>query len=237
MFLALDIIVVVIFGATLIHCIRKGFVVSVLNLLKSILAVVVAYLFSPALADFFKTSFLDRAITVPVKNRLEVMLEETAGKFDIEKLFEDKPKEFLDILDRFGAKIEEFAHSYGANAQASEEYVASFARDITSSVVDTVSYVLAFVAIFIVALIVLTIVIAIVSAVVKLPLIRGADKLLGTVFGLASGLVLAVVLSELAVWGFEALSSIDPETYGGVIEKTVVVKFLGSLEYGQILIK
>ena len=132
MFLALDIIVVVIFAATLIHCIRKGFLVSVLNLLKSILAVAVAYLFSPTLADFFKRSFLGEAITAPVRKRLHVMLDETAGKFDLEKLFADKPKEFLDILDRFGVKIEEFASSYGVNFQASEEYVASLAQEITA---------------------------------------------------------------------------------------------------------
>lgn len=237
MFLALDIIVAVIFAATVIHCIRKGFLVSVLNLLKSLLAVVTAYLFSPALADFFKESFLSDAITVPVKNRLHVMLTETAGKFDLEKLFEDKPKEFIDILDRFGVKIEEFAHSYGANSQASEEYVASLARDITSPVVDTTAYILAFVALFLAALIALTIVVLVVSAIVKLPLIKGVDKMLGTVLGLVSGLILAVVLSSLAKVGFGALSSVDPDTFGGVIDKTVIVKFLGNLDLIELLVK
>ncbi len=237
MFLALDIIVVVIFGATLIHCIRKGFLVSVLNLLKSVLAVVAAYLFSPALAEFFKRSFLGEAITAPVRKRLDVMLTETAGRFDLEKLFDDKPKEFLDILDRFGAKIEEFADSYGANSQASEEYVARLAQDITAPVVDTVAYILAFVVLFLTALIALTIAIAVLSAVVKLPLIKGVDKMLGTVLGLVSGLILAVVLSGLIKGGFESLASVDPETFDGVIDKTVVVKFLGNLEFGSFFIK
>lgn len=237
MFLALDIIVVVIFAATVIHCIRKGFLVSVLNLLKSVLAVAAAYLFSPALAEFFKNAFLSDAITVPVKSRLDVMLTETAGKFNLEKLFADKPKEFLDMMSRFGVKIEDFADSYGVNSQASEEYVTRLAEDITAPVVNTVSYVLAFVALFVGTLILLTIVILIVSAVVKLPLIKGVDKMLGTVLGLVSGIVLAVVLSGLAKAGFEALASVDPDTFGGIIDKTVVVKFLGDLEFGQFFTK
>lgn len=237
MFLALDIIVVVIFAATLINCIRKGFLVSVLNLLKSVLAVAAAYIFSPALADFFKSAFLSNAITAPVKNRLDVMITETAGKFDLAKLFADKPKEFIDILSRFGVKIEDFADSYGANSQATEEYVARLAEDITANVVNTVSYVLAFVALFLGTLILLTIVILIVSAVVKLPLIKGVDKMLGAVLGLASGFVLAFVLSGLAKVGFDALASVDPDTFGGIIDKTVIVKFLGNLEFGQIFVK
>lgn len=237
MFLALDIIVVVIFAATVIHCIRKGFLVSVLNLLKSVLAVAAAYLFSPALAEFFKNAFLSDAITLPVKSRLDVMLTETAGKFNLEKLFADKPKEFLDMMSRFGVKIEDFADSYGVNSQASEEYVTRLAEDITAPVVNTVSYVLAFVALFVGTLILLTIVILIVSAVVKLPLIKGVDKMLGTVLGLVSGIVLAVVLSGLAKAGFEALASVDPDTFGGIIDKTVVVKFLGDLEFGQFFTK
>ncbi len=237
MFLALDIIIVVIFAATLINCIRRGFVLSVMSLLKSVLALVAAYIFAPALADFFKNAFLSDAITSPVKSRLDVMLTETAGKFNIEKLFADKPREFLDILNRFGVRIEDFADSYGTNSQASEEYVTRLAEDITASVVDTVAYILAFVALFVGALIVLSIVIFILSAVVKLPVIRGVDKLLGTVFGLASGLVLAFVLSGLAKVGFEALASVYPDTFSGVIEKTVVVKFLGNMELGQFFIK
>ena len=134
-------------------------------------------------------------------------------------------------------KIEEFAHSYGANSQASEEYVASLARDITSPVVDTTAYILAFVALFLAALIALTIVVLVVSAIVKLPLIKGVDKMLGMVLGLVSGLILAVVLSSLAKVGFGALSSVDPDTFGGVIDKTVIVKFLGNLDLIEILLK
>ena len=237
MFLALDIIVVVIFAATLINCIRRGFVRSVLSLLKSVIAVVVSYMFTPALAEYFKKAFISDAITEPVKERLNVMLTETAGKFNIEKLFADKPKEFLDILSRFGVKLEDFADSYGVSSQASEEYVSSLAQDITAPVVNTVANILAFIGLFVGALIILSIAILILSAVVKLPVIRGIDKLLGTVFGLASGLVLAFSFAGLAKVGFEALASVSPDTFGGVIEKTVVVKFLGSVDFGQLFIK
>lgn len=237
MFLALDIIVVVIFAATLINCIRRGFVLSVMSLLKSVFALVAAYIFAPALADFFKNAFLSEAITGPVKSRLDVMLTETAGTFNLEKLFADKPQEFLDILSRFGARAEDYFPKYGGVSEASEAQVVRLAEEITASVVDTVAYILAFVALFVGALIVFSIVIFILSAVVKLPVIRGVDKLLGTVFGLASGLVLAFVLSGLAKVGTEALASVYPDTFSGVIEKTVVVKFLGAMELGRFFIK
>ena len=95
MFLALDIIVVVIFAATLINCIRKGFLVSVLNLLKSVLAVAAAYLFSPALADFFKNAFLSNAITAPVKNRLDVMIQRRRENSILKSFLPTSQKNFL----------------------------------------------------------------------------------------------------------------------------------------------
>ncbi len=237
MFLALDIIVVVIFAATVINCMRRGFILSAMDLLKSILAVGAAYIFAPALADFFKDAFLNDAITAPVRNRLDVMLSETAGKFNIEKLFSDKPGEFVDILSRYGVDIEDFSDSWGSISQASADQVAQLAQDITASVVNTVSYILAFVALLVAALIVLTVVIVILSAVVKLPIIKGADRLLGTVFGVVSGFVLAFALSLSAKVGFEALASVKPEIFDGVIEKTIVVKFLGELKLSDFLIK
>ncbi len=236
MFLALDIIVVVVFAATVINCVNRGFVRSVLSLLKSVLALLAAYIFSPALAEFFG-KFFDRAITGAVEQRLEAMVGEAAGKFNLEKLFSDKPKEFLDILDRFGGKVEDLAGQYGSVSGGSELQLTDMARQITGPVVDTVSYICAFLAIFVAALIVLAIAEVILSAVVKLPVIHGADKLLGAVFGVASGFVIAFILSLLAKEGFEALAAAYPDKFGGVIEKTFVVKLLGELEIGKIFIR
>jgi len=89
----------------------------------------------------------------------------------------------------------------------------------------------AFAILFVGLLILLTMVLLLIDLVVKLPLLNGANKFLGAVFGVVMGLACAWGLSTV----FCALMPHLAVIYEGVvpasvIENTIVVKFLGSID-------
>ena len=73
MYFILDVIALAIFLITVISCQRKGFFKSFFGLIKVVLALVVAYIFMPTVAYFYRTSFVERLVSKNVAERINVL--------------------------------------------------------------------------------------------------------------------------------------------------------------------
>ena len=227
MYFILDVIALIIFLITVISCQRKGFFKSFFGLIKVILALVVAYIFMPTVAYFYRTGFVEKMISKNVADRINALSQKTAEGFDFSKLFADMPSEFSEILGRYGADGEKLAERFGAIENAAEESINDLASSITTSVVHGVSDALAFATLFVGALIILTLVIGIMGLILKLPVLSTIDKGLGFLFGIVSGLLLVWVYSNLMTYAVEAIEIVKPGILGqNVIDNTFIVKYI-----------
>ncbi|MBQ8208458.1 MAG: CvpA family protein [Clostridia bacterium] len=227
MFFILDVIAVIIFLMTVISCRSKGFFKSFFGLIKVVLALIVAYLFMPTAAYFYRTSFVEKLVSDTVAERINNLAQKTAEGFNLEKLFGDMPSEFADILSRYGADGDKLAERFGGLTAAAEDSINDLATSITSAVVHAISDILAFATLFVGALIVLSIVIWIVGLIMKLPVLSTIDKGLGFLFGIISGLLLIWVYANLVTFAVEAISIVKPGLIGtNVIENTFIIKYI-----------
>lgn len=227
MFFVLDVLAVVFFISSIISCRNKGFFKSFFGMIKVLLSLLVAYVFMPTIAYFYRTKFVEKLITENVAERINSLAQKTAEGFNFEKLFADMPAEFRDILTRYGADAEALSEKFGEMTGAAEESVTEMANSITASVVRTVSDVLAFVTLFIGCLIVLSIVIWIVGMILKLPVLSSLDKGLGFIFGIISGALLVWIFCNVAASAVELIGVIKPGLIGSnVIENTYIVKYV-----------
>ena len=227
MYFVLDVIALIIFLQTVISCRRKGFFKSFFGLIKVVLALVIAYMFMPTVAYFYRTGFVEKMVSKNVAERINALSQKTSNGFNLSKLFTDMPSEFSEILGRYGADADKLAERFGAIEDAAQESVNDLASNITSSVVHGISDTLAFATLFVGALVILAVVIWIMGIILKLPVLSSIDKGLGLLFGIVSGLLFMWVYSNLVTYAVEAIEIVKPGILGqNVIDNTFIVKYI-----------
>jgi len=187
---------------------KKGLIKMVFSLVSTIIALLVAMLFSPVVAGIMKNNeaivgFFDEKISAVVDFTSEEAQEETESKQEslIEAL--PLPETFKEaILEN---NIEE--NYISMQAQNFEEYVC---RQITNVIINAI----AFVVTLLLAVIALAILCNALNLIAKLPLLRQINTVAGLAAGVAEGLLLVWILFVILTmfagteFGSEAMSMI-----------------------------
>ncbi len=235
MSLLIDLIVIAAFAICFISGIKKGFVKSVIGIVIVIAAILGSTKLSPPLAKKMDDKYINPSVVKVAENAVESLLSDDV---DINRLVNEMPSAFKKVLDRFDVQPEEITALFENNDQGKtdEEKVDVIAHKIGDPLSRGISKAVAFIAVFAALYLALFVISLIVCAFVKLPVLKAADKLLGGLLGVASGLLVA--------WGLSvAISALMPHLsvlYNGtvpetVIENSIVVKFLGSIDPFNII--
>jgi len=230
MSLLLDILVIAVFAFSLYTGIKKGFIRSIMGIVVAVVAVIGAVKLSPPLANYLHDKYIGNVVTEQVGGYLDELIADVES-IDLTKLFEDKPEAFTDILNTFGVDFDELKSYFEKDLSGNNDSEKAVSQYIAEPISQTLSRGTAFAILFFGIFLILTVVVLLIDLVVKLPILNGANKFLGAVLGAAMGLVTAWGLSMVFCALMPQLSVI----YEGVvpisvIENTVVVKFLGSLD-------
>lgn len=230
MSLLFDFFVIAVFAISLFLGIKRGFIRSVMGIAVLVVAVFGSMHFSDRLATHLKERYVEEAVSNQVSDAMSSLMSGVES-LDLDKLFEEKPQAFMDILDRFDVDFEELKQYYDGNAAKTEDPLRHLAAHIAEPLADTLSKAAAFAILFLGILVLLSLALLILDLVFKLPFLNGANKLLGAIFGAVMGLafawgistVLCALLPHLSMLSDGALSST-------VIEDTIVVRFLASID-------
>ncbi len=234
MSLLLDIIVIAVFGLCLYTGIKKGFIRSIMGIAVLVVAIVGSIKLTPPLAAYLNENYVEEAVTEQVVGALDGLIGDVES-IELSNLFAEKPQAFIDILERFGIDYEDLKHYFEIDLQGkagSEEEIAEYIAKPLSS---TVSKAAAFALLFLGLMIVLTVALLLVDLFVKLPLLNGANKLLGGIFGAILGLALAWGISNVMCALLPHLAVLYDSVSETVIENTYLVKFLGGLDILHLL--
>lgn len=211
----LDLIIVALFAGSIAISVKRGFVKTLIGSLALIAALVVTLLFFAPLRDIVKSSSAADDIRQAVGTKLEEICPADDG-FDMEKLLEDRPEEFMQLLDRFGisvedleAKADEWMNDQISDAQQS--FTGYIADGAVSFFAGTVSFIVLFVGTF--AAVKLLAWFA--DRVFSLPVLRQADKLLAFISGVVGGVIAVLAFTAIVSPLIPYLESegwrVDPE--------------------------
>ena len=216
----LDILII----GILIFCIamgyKNGFVKTVMNALSFVIAFVVAKTFAPGLAEFINANWIMPNFAEKAEEQLTKLLPSSGG-FD--KLIQDKPSEFLNILKRYGIDVNKWL---AEAAQKAGNEVDKAARNIVESVSGGISYFLAFVVILLLAFALLKIASALVNKAVKLPGLNLLNRAGGIILGLFYGIVISYIFVYLAYYVLPYLAANDViSSVLDTVENTIFFKW------------
>lgn len=229
--IVIDIIIAAICIGIVFKSYRDGFVKSVMGLAKGIVSLVAAYAFTPALANYIYEKFALNGISEGIEKSLSSLSQTAAGTFDLEKMFADMPDALSQIITRYGTDRDALGEMCSGLSAGSADSVSSVADYIADPVAHGLSTAVAFIILFVVISLVLSVVIFVVDAIFHLPVLHGANKLLGLVFGVAEGILFCVILGYGAAMLVGYLGSFDPEMFGDhVVEGSIIMKTMSSVD-------
>ena len=193
--LLIDIILLGIIIGFMVVGYRKGFVKTVLSCLKNIVAFFIAFKFSSLLAKWLKDQFfMVKAKEVIGEKVAEFLGTNSVTDNDIGPLLDSEHAGFLDFIDKMGIDVDALRNAVQSTDATVNDAISEY---IATPCVNALSSVIAFILLFAGTLIVIAIVGWILGAFSKLPIIKGTNKFLGGIIGLAFGIFIAFVVASL----------------------------------------
>ncbi len=203
----------------------RGFIRSFVTLMKSVLAIFLAYLFNAPLARGL-SSWLFEGLSQGWVRDLMLSTDKGSGEYALYEIFDGIPEWFTKITVTHGIDEEKVAYYFVEENLASQEIIEEFATPLGNALSMLISTVIAFVAIFIVIEIILFFVGKLLDKVGKLPVLRTVNIILGAVVGIVVAVIIAWLISTIILYVFDFGSNYYPDIFEhSIIEKTVIVEF------------
>lgn len=194
----LDILAAAIFLLTVIHGYKKGFVRTVLNLCGGIICLAVAITLSPRVGTFINENYMAPFFENTITNKITELAPSDTGEPDIDKLIEEEPNEFIQILEKFNINLDAFKEQFELFKKESVENTAEAAVEyVAKPASETLSYILAFILLLIASALAMAILKFLLDKIVKLPILRTANKFLGMIFGILFALLWIYILAMI----------------------------------------
>lgn len=223
--LIFDIIIVVICLFIIIKNAVRGFIKSFMALAKTVLAILIAYLFNFPIAKLFSGLLFDDLSQKWVRNLL-LSTDVGNGEYAIYQIFDGIPDWFIKYTSKIGID-ESIVNDYFVEAKnAPIEVVDSIALELGNALSLLISTVIAFIILFVVTEILLIVIEKLLGKIGKLPFLRLVNITLGAAIGAIFSIVIAWLISLLIINVFKFGANYYPEIFDhAVIEKSVIVKF------------
>lgn len=231
MWLAVDIILVLILAICVISGWKKGFVKTVMGFAAGILAFIAAYIFSTPVAGLLNKKLICPVLSDFLGEKL-VALSGNAADF-IEG--GAKEGEITELLQKIGIDYNDISARL---ADSVSEGISGAANVIAEPVASAVSFALSFLGIFVIALIALAIITKLLDLAAKLPVLKQANAALGIALGIVNGLLTVSVLAALLTLASPYLTAMLPEVFTeSLCDTSIVLRLSEKINLLEIIFK
>ncbi len=237
--LIIDLIIVLAAAAAIYLGLSRGFVRSVMHFASLILAVIAVFLFTNPVSAWLNSTFIKSGVSDIIEESLSDLIFDGENSFSVPDIFSEPPQALKDILGRFDVEFDDIAGFYSSNVSPSTnegDAIDVIAEQIAYPTSNAISHILAAIIVFIAAMVLIKLITFVLDRICRLPVLRKLNKLLGLLFGIASALVISLVIANAAVGLIEAFDSINSTVFNTeTIERSIILKFFDN--NGLILLK
>ena len=103
---------------------RRGFIRNIMRIVSFVLSIIIAATFCKTVAGIISSRWLDAKVSGIVGEQIASLSQKEGGEsYDLERLFDTEQSDFMKLLQRFGADVDQIAEDYGAITAGTEETV------------------------------------------------------------------------------------------------------------------
>lgn len=225
--LTIDIILGLIILVFVIRNAIRGFVKSFITMMRSVLAIFLAYLLNAPLAKGFCSWFMND-LARGWANNLMLSTEHEGGGYALYEIFDGIPDWFIKATMSNGIEKERVEYYFVEKNLANEAIIEEFSYPIGDAMAMLISRIIAFIVIFIVVEIIFIFVARFLDGLSDASVWRGVNVVLGGLMGAIISVAVVWVLSVCIIWVIEFGANYYPDIFKPeLIENTVILEFFG----------
>lgn len=238
MSLVLDIILVVIFAAFVLTAAKKGFVKTLLELVASILALVLAYQLSPLVAQGAYEGVVKESLVTSIEEQLDENFNTSTAAKKAEVTLDALPDFVVSLAASAGVEISDIKSKISSEKFSSENIATELVEKVAEPIVVGALTIVFFMILAILLLFALKFLAHIISKLFDVPLIGTANKLLGALLGTCKGVIVIVFLCTVLEFIFangegEMATAVNESTVIGLLDN--INPFINNLK--EMLVK
>ena len=211
---------------------RRGFIRNIMRIVSFVLSIIIAATFCKTVAGIISSRWLDAKVSGIVGEQIASLSQKEGGEsYDLERLFDTEQSDFMKLLQRFGADVDQIAEDYGAITAGTEETVRELSERISHSITDVLSRVLAFLGLFLASVLVLSLISWLLGLVARLPVLKQLNGFLGFLCGVILAAGFLFVFSTVGLYLFEQLHAVFPDSIPeSIAEDSFALKHFSSID-------
>ncbi|MBQ4572846.1 MAG: CvpA family protein [Clostridia bacterium] len=192
MSIILDVILITILAAFIFTAAKKGFMLTLLELLAVIVALALSYQFSPAVAQATYDSLLEESLIETVETQIDETLNISSTTAQAEVVLESIPDFMASFASSVGVDVEELVQNMGSYSFSSENLATELVGKVAKPIAVGALTVIFFLVLSAILIFALKWVAKLLSKLFKLPLIGTVNKVLGGILGACKGVLVIV---------------------------------------------
>lgn len=217
MSIILDVILIAVFAAFVFAAVKKGFMLSLLELVAVIAALALSYQFSPVVAQAAYDGVVEESLIETVEGQIDENLNISSTTKQAEVILDAMPEFMVSFASSVGVEFEEVKAKISSESFSSENLATELVQKVAQPIVVGALTIVFFLLLASILLFVFKWLAQILSKLFKLPLIGTANKILGGVLGVCKGVIVIVfictVLDVLFAGGDNEIANAVNESY------------------------
>lgn len=197
MSIILDVILLTVFVAFVFTAAKKGFMLSLLELIAVIIALSLSYQFSPVVAQTAYDNLLEESLIETVETHIDETLNISSTTVQAEVVLESIPDFMVSFASSVGIDVEELVQTMGSYSFSSENLATELVGKVAKPIAVGALTVLFFLLLSAVLMFALKWIAGLLSKIFKLPLIGTVNKVLGGVLGACKGVMVIIFISTI----------------------------------------
>lgn len=225
--LVFDIVLALICLVTVIRNAARGFIKSFVIMMKSVVAIFLAYLFNAPLARGISSWIFEDLSHGWVKD-LMISTKQDSGGYALYQIFDGIPDWFTRVSVSQGIDKEVVQHYFVDQNLATDAVIEELSIPLGNALSMLISTVIAFIIIFIVVEILLVFVGKLLYRLGDVPIWSSVNVIMGALMGAIISFVICWLLSMGIIFVFDFGANYYPDIFTKeIIENTVLVEFFG----------
>ncbi len=221
----LDVILIAILVFFIATAVKKGFMLSLLELVAVVASFAIAFMFSPTVAQGVYDGFVEQTLLETLKTQLSENVNSSGMVENIQLTISSLPEFVVDFVDSLGVDIESISSSISSADLSVENLATELVTKVAEPMVVGVLTIISFIILAIVLCIALKFVAKILSKAFNLPIVGKVNKTLGGILGGIKGVVVLIFICTILNLAF---SNGDGE-FNVAVQNSFVINFLDKI--------
>ncbi len=197
MSIILDVILLAVFAAFVFTAAKKGFMLTLLELLAVIIALALSYQLSPAVAQAAYDGIFENKIIEEVETKIDETVDISVTAQQTNLILDSIPEFMVDFAASVGVDTEEIKGKVSVEKVTSENIATELTQKIAQPIIVAVLTIVFFVLLSVVLLIALRWLAQMLAKLFRVPLVKNVNQILGGILGGCKGILVIIFICTI----------------------------------------